>query len=86
MATEGLDVLSGDPVFQRHACPTGAADIGPAITAVASEPFAYEPATDTYAYTWKTQKSLGRLVWHVDRGPRRRPVLRPGGPLHEVIL
>jgi predicted extracellular nuclease len=53
---QGTAVLSGDPVFQRHACPTGA-DIGLAINAVASEPFAYEPATDTYRYTWKTQKA-----------------------------
>ena len=53
---QGLAILDGDPTFQRHACPTGAT-IGSPITAVASEPFAYEAATDTYRFTWKTDKA-----------------------------
>ena len=53
---QGLAVLDGDPLFQRHVCPTGAT-IGRPITAVASEPFAYDAATDTYRFTWKTNKA-----------------------------
>ena len=53
---QGMAVLDGNPTFQRHACPTGAA-IGQPISTTASEPFAYDPATDTYRFTWKTQKA-----------------------------
>ena len=53
---QGMAVLDGDPTFQRQHCQSGA-DIGPAITAVASEPFAYDVATDTYKFAWKTQKA-----------------------------
>ncbi len=52
----GLAVLYGDPAFQRTECSSGAA-IGSPITAVASEPFSYSPATDTYKFAWKTQKA-----------------------------
>ena len=52
----GLAVLYGDPAFQRTDCSSGAA-IGSPITAVASEPFSYSPATDTYKFAWKTQKA-----------------------------
>jgi predicted extracellular nuclease len=53
---QGGAVLDGNPIFQRHACPTGA-DIGAPIPTTASEPFAYDASTDTYRFTWKTQKA-----------------------------
>jgi hypothetical protein len=53
---QGLAVLGGDLLFQRHACPTGA-PIGGPIIAVQAEPFAYDPLTDTYKFVWKTQKA-----------------------------
>ncbi len=52
----GLAVLYGDPTFQRTDCTTGAA-IGSPIAAVSAEPFSYSPASDTYKFVWKTQKS-----------------------------
>ena len=53
---QGLAVLDGAPMFQRHACPSGAV-IGAPIAAESTVPFAYHAATDTYEFTWKTQKS-----------------------------
>ena len=53
---QGLAVLDGNPTFQRHTCPTGSA-IGPVIVTASSEPFAYDASTDTYRFTWKTQKA-----------------------------
>jgi predicted extracellular nuclease len=52
----GLAVLYGDPTFQRTDCLSGA-PIGAPITALSSEPFTYSPATDTYKFAWKTQKT-----------------------------
>jgi predicted extracellular nuclease len=52
----GPAVLDGDPMFQRTDCTSGA-EIGSATTALAGEPFSYAPATDTYKFVWKTQKS-----------------------------
>jgi uncharacterized protein len=52
----GLAVLYGVPTFQFTNCTSGT-DIGSPITAVSSEPFSYSPATDTYKFAWKTQKS-----------------------------
>ena len=52
----GLAVLYGVPTFQFTDCTSGAA-IGSPIAAVAGEPFSYSPATDTYKFVWKTQKS-----------------------------
>jgi len=53
---QGMAVLGGDLLFQRHACPTGSA-IGSPIVAARSEPFSYDPVTDTYKFVWKTQKA-----------------------------
>jgi predicted extracellular nuclease len=53
---QGEAVLDGNPTFQRHECPNGD-DIGAPIHTTASEPFAYDAATDTYRFTWKTQKA-----------------------------
>ena len=52
----GPSVLYGDPMFQRTDCASGS-PIGSAIPAVASEPFSYSSASDTYKYVWKTQKT-----------------------------
>jgi hypothetical protein len=52
----GLAVLYGDPTVQLTDCTSGAA-IGQPMTATAGEPFSYSPATDTYKFVWKTQKS-----------------------------
>ena len=52
----GLAVLYRDPTFQRTDCSTGGA-IGTRIAAVSGEPFSYDPATDSYKFAWKTQKS-----------------------------
>jgi predicted extracellular nuclease len=53
---QGLDVLGGNLLFQRHACPTGA-PIGSPIIAAQAEPFSYDPLTDTYKFVWKTQRA-----------------------------
>lgn len=53
---QGLAVLGGDVLFQRHACPRGA-PMGVPIIAAQAEPFAYDPLTDTYKFVWKTQKA-----------------------------
>jgi hypothetical protein len=52
----GLAVLYGVPTFQFTDCASGEASGSP-IAAVAGEPFSYSPATDTYKFVWKTQKS-----------------------------
>jgi hypothetical protein len=53
---QGLEVLGGEVLFQRHACPTGASIGGP-IVAEQAEPFSYDPLTDTYRFVWKTKKA-----------------------------
>jgi predicted extracellular nuclease len=53
---QGPSVLGGNLLFQRHACPTGAA-IGPPIVVERAEPFSYDPLTDTYKFVWKTKKA-----------------------------
>ena len=52
---QGMAVLGGDLLLQRHACPTGGA-IGTPIVAARNEPFSYDPVTDSYKFVWKTQK------------------------------
>ena len=56
VATGASPCCTAIPTFQRTDCSSGAA-IGSPITAVAGEPFSYSPATDTYKFVWKTQKS-----------------------------
>jgi len=53
---QGMAVLAGDPSFQRRDCSTGAT-IGSPIVATAAEPFAYDAATDTYKFVWRTRKA-----------------------------
>jgi hypothetical protein len=55
---QGMDVLDGTPTVQRWDCTT-LAPIGAPFAAAASEPFAYDPLTDTYKFVWKTQKGWG---------------------------
>jgi predicted extracellular nuclease len=65
---QGMAVLDGAPTLQRTDCSTGA-DIGQPITAVVSEPFAYDPLTDQYKFAWKTEKAwvgwCGTLTVHL---------------------
>jgi uncharacterized protein len=53
---QGPNVLGGNLLFQRHACPSGAA-IGSPIIAEMAEPFSYDPLTDTYKFVWKTNRA-----------------------------
>lgn len=67
----GSGVLDGQPSFQRTNCVSGAA-IGAAIPAVSAEPFAYDAATDSYRFVWKTDKAwatwCGTLTVALDDG------------------
>jgi hypothetical protein len=67
----GIDVLDGQPSFQRTHCVSGAS-IGAAIPATSGEPFAYDAATDSYKFVWKTQKAwatwCGTLTVALDDG------------------
>ena len=53
----GLDILAaGSPTFVKTSCTTGEQDPVTTVAASASG-LKYDPATDTYTYTWKTSKS-----------------------------
>jgi predicted extracellular nuclease len=53
---QGSAILDGAPTLQHEDCLTHEA-IGSPINASANEPLAYDAATDTYKYSWKTQKA-----------------------------
>ena len=56
MGSRAPAILDGAPTFQREDCTTHDA-IGSPIIAAAGEPLAYDAATDSYKFTWKTQKA-----------------------------
>jgi hypothetical protein len=53
---QGFGILDGAPTFQREDCTTHD-PIGSPINASAGAPLAYEAATDSYKFTWKTLKA-----------------------------
>ena len=69
---QGLAVLDGAPDVPAGGVPD-ARRIGSPIAAAASEPFAYDAATDWYKFTWKTQKAWDWLVRDPHPAPGRRP-------------
>ena len=57
---QGLAVLDGTPTFTRTDCPTDAPLGPPAAISTIGPALVYERRTDTYAFTWKTTRSMAR--------------------------